>query len=65
MIIADSKLHVAQHVGKASAVIHCKHDLDKVPLMGDRIVVNYKEGQGQVKDSREQGRSLEKGQGRV
>jgi len=65
MIIADSKLHVAQHVGKASAVIHCKHDLDKVPLKDDRIVVNYKEGQGQVTDSREQGRSLEKGQGRV
>lgn len=47
-IVRETELHVVQDVGKGTGVVHDKWRLDKVPMIGERVAVTYKEGRGEV-----------------
>jgi Fic family protein len=47
-VVAVSSLHVAQDAGRRQAVIHDIRTLDRVPALGDRIHVKFKDGRGSV-----------------
>ncbi len=49
-VVGESALHVAQDLGRKVVVIHDKRDLDKVPVKGDRMTVDYENGRGRVTD---------------
>ncbi|HEX7648061.1 MAG TPA: hypothetical protein VF450_11695 [Noviherbaspirillum sp.] len=60
-VVASTAWHVAQDIGRGRAKIHVKTDLDKVPAVGDRMSVTYRDGRGSVQ-TRSQGQ--QRGQGR-
>ncbi len=49
-IVAVSTLHVAQHIGRRQVVIHDTRLLDRMPAMGDRLDMKFKDGHGTVLD---------------
>lgn len=49
-VVMETQYHVVQDVGRQAAVIHDKRDLERMPTVGQRLVVNYEQGRGQVQD---------------
>lgn len=49
-VVAERPLHVAQHIGRGTVVIHDLRTLDKVPAVGDTLTVKYENGRGRVTD---------------
>ena len=47
-VLAVLDLHVVQDLGRGSAVIHDKRQLDKVPMAGERLAIHYRAGRGEV-----------------
>lgn len=59
-IVAESAMHVAQHVGRGQVVLHAKDKLNKVPAVGDMFHIKFQDGRGVIADitkpGKEQGR---------
>jgi hypothetical protein len=49
-ILAESKYHVAQNMGRAGVVMHDKRNLDKNLTVGESASIKYAEGRGSVQD---------------
>lgn len=49
-VMAETAFHVVQDIGRQTAVIHDKRNLDKVPGLGEALTVNYANGRGTVVD---------------
>ena len=49
-VVAMSPLHVAQHIGRGTVVIHDLRALDKAAALGDVLTVKFDKGRGLVTD---------------
>lgn len=49
-VVAQSALHVAQHIGRGAVVIHDLRTLDKAAGVGDLLTVKFDKDRGQVTD---------------
>lgn len=55
-VMAETAFHVVQDIGRQTAVIHDKRNLDKVPSLGTALTVNYADGRGTVVDPQSKNR---------
>jgi hypothetical protein len=53
-VAGESSLHVAQDIGRKVMIIHDKRHLDKLPEVGDRMTIEYKDGRGTVTEMERQ-----------
>lgn len=49
-VVATSRLHVAQHIGRGVVVVHDLRALDKAAALGDLLTVRFDSARGQVTD---------------
>lgn len=49
-VVAATAMHIAQDIGRRQIVIHDVRSLDKLPSVGDRLNIRFKDGRGAVTD---------------
>lgn len=49
-VVAATSMHIAQDIGRQQIVIHDVRTLDKLPSVGDRLNIRFKDGRGVVTD---------------
>lgn len=57
-VVAVTSMHVAQDIGRRKVVIHDARALDKLPAVGDKLNVHFKDGRGIVADMVKSGKDL-------
>jgi hypothetical protein len=57
-IVAESALHVAQHIGRGAVVVHDLRKIDKVASVGDNLTVKFEAGRGRVSHMEKGAKSL-------